>query len=80
MKRIEWTPNVAGADRPLFEAIAEAIASDIQSGRLNVGDHLPPQRVLAQRMGLDVTTVARGYTEAARVGLVEARVGSGTFV
>ncbi|MEM1304608.1 MAG: PLP-dependent aminotransferase family protein [Planctomycetota bacterium] len=80
MKRIEWTPNVAGADRPLFEAIAEAIATDIQSGRLNVGDHLPPQRVLAQRMGLDVTTVARGYTEAARVGLVEARVGSGTFV
>ncbi len=65
---------------PLFEAIAQAIADDIADGKLHAGDHLPTQRALAKKIGMDVTTIARGYTEAARLGLVEARVGSGTFV
>ncbi|MEM9367290.1 MAG: PLP-dependent aminotransferase family protein [Planctomycetota bacterium] len=80
IRRVDWTPDLNGCDGPLFQAIAQCIAEDIEDGRLTTGDHLPTQRALADRIGLDVTTVARGYAEAARIGLVEARVGSGTFV
>ncbi len=41
---------------------------------------LPPQRRLASRLGLDFTTIARGYVEAQKRGLVESTVGQGTFV
>jgi len=41
---------------------------------------LPPQRKLARRLNIDFTTVARGYVEAQKRGLIESRVGQGTFV
>jgi DNA-binding transcriptional MocR family regulator len=41
---------------------------------------LPPQRRLAERLGVDFTTVSRGYAEAQARGLVESFVGRGTFV
>ena len=54
--------------------------ADVKSGRLAPGDRLPPQRKLATRLSIDFTTVARGYVEAQRRGLIESRVGQGTFV
>ena len=56
------------------------LAADIERGRLTPGDRLPPQRRLAARLGIDFTTVARGYVEAQKRGLVHSRVGQGTFV
>ena len=56
------------------------MADDIRSGALSPGDRLPPQRRLAERLGVDFTTVARGYVEAQRRGLVESHVGRGSFV
>ena len=47
---------------------------------LLVGDRLPPQRELANRLKIDFTTVARGYVEARKRGLVDTQVGRGTFV
>lgn len=75
-----WTPAVSKADGPLYLAIAEALASDIRSGRLQAGQRLPPQRALAQALGIDFTTVSRAYAEAGRRGLVEGRVGQGTYI
>jgi DNA-binding transcriptional MocR family regulator len=77
---IEWTPNLASSDKPRYLAIADAIAEDIRSGRLAASDRLPPQRKLARRLAIDFTTVARGYVEAQKRGLIESRVGRGTFV
>src|ERR1700753_1655350 len=76
----EWTPDLTTSDKPRYLAIAEAIATDIGAGRLAVGDRLPPQRDLAKRLGIDFTTVARGYVEARKRGLVDTQVGRGTFV
>src|ERR1700726_3089043 len=76
----DWTPNLAASDKPRYLAIADAIAEDIRSGRLAASDRLPPQRKLAQRIDMDFTTVARGYVEAQKRGLVESRIGQGTFV
>ena len=75
-----WTPALQGREGPRYLAIAEAIEADIALGRLAPGDRLPPQRELARRLGLDFTTVARGYVEAGKRGLVESVVGRGTFV
>jgi DNA-binding transcriptional MocR family regulator len=41
---------------------------------------LPTHRALASALDLDLTTVTRAYGEARRRGLLEARVGQGTFV
>src|SRR5271154_7021612 len=76
----DWTPNLATSDKPRYLAIADAIAEDIRSGRLTASDRLPPQRKLARRLDVDFTTVARGYLEAQKRGLIESHVGRGTFV
>ncbi|MGV8953188.1 MAG: PLP-dependent aminotransferase family protein [Cypionkella sp.] len=75
-----WLPDLAAVEGPRYLAIAEAIAHDIALGVLTPGDRLPPQRYLAQQLKVDFTTVARGYVEAARRGLIESTVGRGSFV
>ncbi len=75
-----WQPDLANRNRPVYLAIADAIADDVRSGRLAAGHRMPPQRTLADRLGLDLTTVSRAYGEARRRGLLDARVGQGTFI
>ena len=64
----------------LYLAIAEAIATDLSAGVLVPGDRLPPQRELADRLGVALGTVTRGYAEAERRGLVHGQGRRGTFV
>ncbi len=75
-----WTPDFSGSMSPRYQAIADSIETDIQSGKLKAGDRLPPQRQLAARIGIDFTTVARGYAEARKRGIIDSQVGRGTFV
>lgn len=77
---MDWLPDLTQSDKPRYLAIADRIAADIAAGVLAAGDRLPPQRRLAEVLAIDFTTVARGYVEAQRRGLVESRVGQGTFV
>ncbi|MBO4223670.1 PLP-dependent aminotransferase family protein [Bradyrhizobium neotropicale] len=76
----DWRPDISNSDKPRYLAIADAIADDIAAGKLVIGDRLPPQRKLAKRLDIDFTTVARGYVEAQKRGLIESKVGQGTFV
>lgn len=75
-----WMPSIGKAAGPLYLAIADALQADIRAGRLATGSRLPPQRALAEALGIDFTTVTRAYDEARRRGLVEGRVGQGTYV
>jgi DNA-binding transcriptional MocR family regulator len=78
-----WKPRIdrkQGRKAPLYLALAEAIAADVQAGKLRAGDRLPPHRELADAIGVTVTTVTRGYAEAERLGLVSGEVGRGTYV
>jgi len=75
-----WQPSQGLGDGPVYLAIADAIAADMASGRLAPGTRLPPQRALAKMLGIDFTTVTRAYAEAGKRGLVEGRVGHGTYV
>jgi len=75
-----WNPQIAGRPGPRYLAIADAISEDLTLGRLTPGARLPTHRDLADRLGVTVGTVSRGYTEAARRGLLSGEVGRGTFV
>lgn len=75
-----WTPDLKRWGKPHYLAIAEALAEDIRTGRLTTGTRLPTQRALAEALDLNFTTVSRGYVEAHKRGLIEGRVGQGTFV
>lgn len=75
-----WVPQFGTSGKPRYLEIADAIERDADSGVLTAGERLPPQRRLAEALGLDFTTVSRGYTEAQSRGLVESHVGRGTFV
>lgn len=75
-----WTPDLKRWGKPHYLAIAEALADDIRNGRLTPGTRLPTQRALAEALDLNFTTVSRGYVEAHKRGLIEGRVGQGTFV
>ena len=75
-----WLPHFDRGAGPFYLAIADALEADIRAGRLPEGTRLPPQRRLAESLDIDFTTVSRAYAEATRRGLVEGRVGQGTFV
>ncbi|WP_171126731.1 MULTISPECIES: PLP-dependent aminotransferase family protein [unclassified Ruegeria] len=77
---VAWVPAVEEGNGPMYLAIAEAIARDIRAGVLRPGQRLPPQRALASVLGIDFTTVSRAYSAAGKDGLVEGRVGQGTYV
>ncbi|SFX10028.1 PLP-dependent aminotransferase family protein [Marinospirillum alkaliphilum] len=74
--------NRSAADNktPRYKALADALAAAIQQGELQPDTRLPPQRLLADALEVTTGTVTRAYAEAERRGLVEARVGSGTYV
>jgi DNA-binding transcriptional MocR family regulator len=75
-----WRPSLAGLHGPIYQQLAAAIHRDVESGTLGPGDRLPPQRDLAEALGLTVGTVTRAYQIAMRRGLIAGEVGRGTFV
>lgn len=75
-----WTPTLHDSGKPLYLEIAEAIRRDIDSEVLRDGDRLPSQRSIAKAIGLDFTTVSRGFSEAVKQGSIETFVGRGSFV
>lgn len=75
-----WLDRVAGGDGPIYLGVLRALEQAIRAGELNPGDRLPPQRAVAERLGVDLTTVTRAYSAAQSQGLVEGAVGRGTFV
>src|ERR1700761_7346076 len=77
---MDWVPTLSDWQGPTYLRIVEAIAADIAGGRLHRGERLPTHRAVAGALEIDLTTVTRAYGEARRRGLLEARVGQGTFV
>ena len=65
---------------PLYQQLRDQIRRRILSGSLPPGTKLPPERTLANTLGINRTTVVNAYRELAAEGLVEGRVGHGTVV
>lgn len=60
----------------LYQQLREAIAS----GRLSAGAQLPPSRLLAEQLGVSRKTVSDTYATLTYEGLLEGKIGRGTFV
>lgn len=75
-----WIPDLSQSAGPKYLSIAEAISRDIAAGVLAAGERLPPQRVLADALSVDLTTVTRAYGEAQRLGLIEGSGRRGSFI
>jgi 2-aminoadipate transaminase len=65
---------------PLYAQIREQLALLIRRGDLPVGMRLPPERQLAEQLGVNRTTIVHAYGDLAAAGLVHAHVGRGTIV
>jgi DNA-binding GntR family transcriptional regulator len=66
--------------RPLWRAIAESVAWEIDVGRLPSGARVPATRSLAQELGVSRNTVALAYDELTSLGYLRSRVGDGSYV
>ena len=75
-----WHPQLDDWHGPRYLAIADALADDVATGKLEAGERLPTHRELAYRLGLTVGTVSRAYREAEARGLTIGEVGRGTFI
>jgi DNA-binding transcriptional MocR family regulator len=78
--RPSWIPTLAATAESLAQRLADAIAADVEAGRLAPGAQLPTQRALARQLGVTPGTVNRGYALAERAGWITAEVGRGSFV
>jgi GntR family phosphonate transport system transcriptional regulator len=64
----------------LWRRIADAIRLDIIGGKLDNGDRLPTEALLAERFSANRHTVRRALAVLAEEGVVGAEQGRGTFV
>lgn len=76
----KWNPGVLGSGGPKYLALVESLEARIANGELSAGDRLPSHRELGNLFGVTIATVTKAMGEATRRGIIEARVGSGTFI
>lgn len=69
-----------GSAVPPWEQLAGILRGRIQSGELPSGTRLPSIIALSQEYDLAPVTVRKALTALQREGLVESRVGWGSFV
>jgi len=65
---------------PVYLQIVNQVKYLVAAGRLAPGEELPSVRALAEQLVINPNTVARGYLELERSGVVVKRHGSGTYV
>ncbi|MBA2356308.1 MAG: substrate-binding domain-containing protein [Acidobacteria bacterium] len=65
---------------PKYQQVYEALRREIESGVLPPGARVPSEADLGRRFGASRITVGRAVRDLQHLGLVERKVGSGTFV
>ena len=81
-RRAAWKPVVVRAIRPqrLYEQVAQRIEGLIRENDLRPGDRLPPERALAEQLGVSRPSLREAMIALETAGLVEVRTGDGTYV
>jgi 2-aminoadipate transaminase len=84
MRDVRWPSTLPAVDRdsivPIYQQIYEDLREAILAGKLPETTRLPPERALAERLGVNRSTVVHAYRELVADGLIEQRVGSGSRV
>lgn len=81
---LELLRREAGLERdsptPLYRRLQRGLRQAIDSGLFNPEDAIPPERDLAEALGVSRVTVRRALRTLVEEGLLYQRQGSGTFV
>lgn len=80
MKEREVSPITIHAVEKKSSLVAKWIISAIEDGKWKVGDRLPPERTIAEQLGVSRTAVREALSSLQMVGLIEPRVGDGNYV
>ncbi|WGW05283.1 GntR family transcriptional regulator [Tropicibacter oceani] len=65
---------------PLYVQISEMLIRDIHAGRLVDGERLPPEREMAEGLGISVGTLRKALGDLTAKGMLERVQGSGNYV
>lgn len=76
---LSLTLDVA-SDKPLGMQLHTALREMILSGALRAGERLPATRTMASDLGISRTTIVEVFERLCEEGLLDTRVGAGTFV
>ncbi len=74
------TTNQTATALPKYVQISELLIRDIASGRLLDGERLPPERDMAEELGISVGTLRKSLKELTNKGLLERVQGSGNYI
>jgi GntR family transcriptional repressor for pyruvate dehydrogenase complex len=64
----------------LAAAAFEQLLSNVVHGKWKAGDQIPPERELCQQLGIARTSLREALKAMELVGMLESRVGEGTFI
>lgn len=67
-------------ERPISSQLYGGLRDMILSGGLHAGERLPASRTLGRELGVSRTTVVNAYERLTAEGLIESRIGAGTYV
>ncbi|WP_420338099.1 GntR family transcriptional regulator [Roseibium sp.] len=65
---------------PLYVQISELLIRDIAAGRLLDGERLPPERDMAEELGISIGTLRKALADLTEKGLLERIQGSGNYI
>jgi len=69
-----------GHEGAAAEQVVDHVRGQIERGELRPGDRLPPERELAQHIGVSRPSVRAGLRSLSAMGVVHTRHGSGTYI
>ncbi len=67
-------------NQPKYKLVYNLLISDIKKGKFQIGTKLPSEREIAKRFNVDMSTVRRAFKELTVSGIVDKRIGSGTYL
>ncbi|MCJ8518746.1 GntR family transcriptional regulator [Pseudorhizobium tarimense] len=72
--------NQPAGSLPIYLQITELLIRDIAAGRLIDGEKLPPEREMAERLGIAIGTLRKSLAELQVRGMLERVQGSGNYI
>jgi GntR family transcriptional regulator, transcriptional repressor for pyruvate dehydrogenase complex len=65
---------------PLYKQVLDRIQGLVESGAIVPGDQLPPERELAEQLGVSRTSLRQALTALEALGTIEIRHGAGAYL
>ena len=76
---LDWIPD-KNCKAPMYRQIIDYISMKISSGDWTIGSVLPSQRMLAEKFGVNRSTVITALAELESYGILKGEIGKGTRV